>query len=237
VSDYSDLIIADGAEAFWPLNEPSGTTMADATGHGHGGTYSGGFVLGEPGLPGDPETSVLLNGTSGFGSAGVIGVDISSGDWTLEAWINPTALGAGHRGVIGSNGSNTYAMTVKTGKLLVTNVNIADAPAFANTDMPVTVWSYVAATFVDSSNLLTYYLNGLPDGSTTFATSPTAGAKTSVVGSRESSTDFFEGHMAKAAIYKTALSDATILSHWVEGWKAQATQTIYKPMRPAMSYR
>ena len=52
------------------LGEPSGTTVNDASGNGHGGTYVNTPTLGVAGfMPGDPDTGVTFNGTDQYASS------------------------------------------------------------------------------------------------------------------------------------------------------------------------
>src|SRR5438067_11967982 len=44
--NYATAVLADSPTGFWRLAETSGTTAADATGHGNVLTYSGGYTLG-----------------------------------------------------------------------------------------------------------------------------------------------------------------------------------------------
>ena len=39
---YDQAVLADSPELYWRLGETSGTTVADATTHGHAGTYAAG---------------------------------------------------------------------------------------------------------------------------------------------------------------------------------------------------
>jgi len=216
MSAYSSLILGKSPAAYWRLSEAS-STFFDATGNGHNATAVGTITRSQTGLiTNDSDTCVLFDGSTGCVSSGVSGVDISTGDWTMEAWIYPTAITT-RRGIIGTPGVRSYAFCIEsTGKLLVTNVNIADA-SLGTTTVPLSTVSHVAVTFVDSSDTLTYYYNGQPDGSFAFTTTPDAGAKTGVVGSRNLSAQFFQGNIDEPAIYTTALSAASIAQNYTVG--------------------
>jgi len=64
---YRLQIMADAPFGYWRLGELTGTNAADSSGNGNNGRYSGGFTLGQPGLPpGVPgDTAVLFNGVNG----------------------------------------------------------------------------------------------------------------------------------------------------------------------------
>ena len=59
---YQDTIKADGAVAYWPLDETSGTTAFDKVGTRHG-TISGGVTLNQAGVNGSK--CMTSNGTTG----------------------------------------------------------------------------------------------------------------------------------------------------------------------------
>lgn len=201
------------------MNETSGTTFTDFTGNGHDGTINGSPALAQAGLiSGDSDTCVLFDGTNDEYDSGTNGVDISTGDWTLEAWIFPTAIGGvTHRGIIGAIGQGyAYMLAVTTGLPTVTVANVADATP-ATTAPTLNTISHVAATFVDSSNLLSYYLNGQPNGSNTFGTAPAGGVKTGTVGTRAQGASFFQGNIDEAVIYQTALSATSVLENYQVG--------------------
>ena len=46
---YESVCLADSPEIFWLLNETSGTTAADASGHSLSGTYTNTYALGAAG--------------------------------------------------------------------------------------------------------------------------------------------------------------------------------------------
>jgi len=88
---YSSTILTDSPAAYWRLGELSGTSAADATGHGNTGAYSGGFTLGQAGaLFGDGDTAVKLDGVSGYVSA-PNSVGLQSNQVSIELWIKKLA--------------------------------------------------------------------------------------------------------------------------------------------------
>src|SRR5438309_10077581 len=60
--NYATAVLADSPTGFWRLAETSGTTAADATGHGNVLTYSGGNTRGAAGsIVGDSCTAAQSN--------------------------------------------------------------------------------------------------------------------------------------------------------------------------------
>src|SRR5215831_13382087 len=65
VSPYAQAILADAPQAYWRLDETSGTTFADSTGHGNTSTLNAGVTLGTPGaLVSDPTGTSTATSTA-----------------------------------------------------------------------------------------------------------------------------------------------------------------------------
>jgi hypothetical protein len=84
-STYSSAVLADSPVAYWRLGESSGTTAADSSGNGHGGTYtSTGVSYGASAIVSDGDTAVSFSGGS-MTAAASTALNIHSG--TIEGWI------------------------------------------------------------------------------------------------------------------------------------------------------
>ena len=90
---YQDQVKIDGASVHWRLGEAAGTAVADASGNGRGGTYSGTYLLGQTGLlAGNTDKAALLrNATTDGRVTGSIGA-ILSGAMTAEAWASTAGV-------------------------------------------------------------------------------------------------------------------------------------------------
>src|SRR5262245_31945327 len=89
MSAYCDKVIADGATAYWRLNETSGTTAIDVIG-GNNGTISGGVTLNQSGATVDGDRAMAFNGSTGDIAVADNAALGFAGDFTVEAWINAT---------------------------------------------------------------------------------------------------------------------------------------------------
>ncbi|HEY6360534.1 MAG TPA: LamG domain-containing protein [Vicinamibacterales bacterium] len=87
VDPYRTRVLADGALAYWPLSETTGTTAEDAAGTRHG-TISGDVTLGAPGV-GAGQTSVDW-GAARTGRIDCPALPPCPEGFTLEAWCYPT---------------------------------------------------------------------------------------------------------------------------------------------------
>src|SRR5262245_28838411 len=122
MSAYSDKVIADGAVAYWRLNETSGTTAVDVIG-GNNGTISGGVTLNQGGATVDGDKAMAFDGATGK----VVALDgaykqFGTGPCTIECWCKESGTPAfvypldakqdGNSAVAGMgfmlNGANAY---------------------------------------------------------------------------------------------------------------------------------
>lgn len=88
-------MLSDSPAGYWRLGELTGTTAANAVSGGASGTYQNGVVLGRPGsLLGDPDSSAGFDGGNdkvSMGDPANGSLDFGTQDFTVEAWIRPTA--------------------------------------------------------------------------------------------------------------------------------------------------
>jgi len=91
VGGFTDPL-AYSPKGLWRLNEPSGTSAADASGNGNNGVISGGVLLNQQAAPLAPAgTSMSFDGTGAITVASNPALNL--GDvFTLEAWIATTSL-------------------------------------------------------------------------------------------------------------------------------------------------
>jgi Concanavalin A-like lectin/glucanases superfamily len=74
--------------ALWHMNETSGTTMVDSSGHGHNGTLHN-VTLGAGGFSGKAYT---FNGSSSYVSVPSAGLSPGSANITISLYLNTTSL-------------------------------------------------------------------------------------------------------------------------------------------------
>ena len=155
-SSYSTLVAGTaGLTGYWRLGEASGA-VACATA-GPNGAYAGGTSLAQPGRSaGDPDTSVALDGSSGFVSVTNTAA-LNSTRVTVEAWVNPRTV-AGSQSIARKDGQ--YYLKVYDGKLqgwlwwdATTRVTVTSAAV-----VTAGAWQHVALTFDGTTARL--YRNG-----------------------------------------------------------------------------
>lgn len=80
-------------ERYYPCLDASGTTCTDYGPAASNATYVGGCTLGQNSLVDDPNTCVLLNGTTGYVSINTgLGLNSGNNPWTMFGWFMATAL-------------------------------------------------------------------------------------------------------------------------------------------------
>ncbi len=210
LSGTSAEVLVDNPVSYWRLGETAGTVATDAKGV-QNGTYTGGYTLNQTGaLSGDPNKSILLNGTNGYVNVGnPAALQLTSG--TLEAWFKTSDNSAAYHNILQKQ--NAYAIMMNTGILgeydpgsnsfLSTGINVADGQ-----------WHLVDVTFTSgTANGTKFYLDGRLVLTTTYTQANQTGNLQ--IGANGAATEFWNGSIDDVAIYGTQLSQARILTHYL----------------------
>ncbi len=152
--------------------------------------------------------SILFNGTS---TVVPIGTPLSSGaSYTLEAWVYASNVSSSHNIISSSN--NVFWVS---GGTLYGGVG-GSYFLVSSASFPTGVWKHVALTFNDSTNTMTLYINGAQVNQNTNVTLSYIG-ETLRIGSHISGgspVSFWNGKIAQARVYNTALTAANILNNF-----------------------
>jgi hypothetical protein len=209
---YDALVLSDSPEAFWKLNELSGTTAVDATGNGHNGTYNGSYTLGAVGLI---DYAVSLPG--GAQTAWVSVSDATNmpttGNYTIEAIVFCLAANA----IILSYGNGVIRQSVyfyapSTSSTIGVSWFAGDE-YIQSTDGYYFAWHHVATTWDGSLRRL--YIDGILQGSgNTPGGTPNFSQNALTIGAAfQNQGQVWNGRLQRVAIYNTALSAAKLLAH------------------------
>ena len=95
-------------------------------------------------------------------------LNVGNGDFTLQAWVNPTAPGWSTIMSKGYGGAaiTDYLFTINPSLLL--GLNIKNGWTYSTTAIPLNTWSHVAVSFNFTTQQATFYLNGIADGGGSF---------------------------------------------------------------------
>jgi hypothetical protein len=224
---YADQVLADGAVAYWRLDEISGLTARDSIG-GNNGTISGGVTLNQPGaLAGD--SAMVFDGVNSRiivpNGPAISGIGL--GPLTIELWLRETTVPSDTRvlvDIVGTATSNAGFMVFRQGTPHV-YFGVKD-PVSGNIVQATFVglgadggWHHVVAVLTRGTpDSLAVYLDGsignTAAGGTNvnYAQTGNLNVASSVAGIQN-----FAGGLDEIAIYHTALSPAQILAHYQAG--------------------
>lgn len=207
---YDAAILSDSPLGYWPLNELSGTSAADATGNGHTGTYTGTVFLGNPGAL---DYAVGLAGATQYVAVSTLTSFPTTGSYTWEALVNvPTPSNkvniAGY-GAASTRNSNAFDLSNNSGASGLYNWWFGDDYAQGGT-ISANTWTHVAVTYDGSKRRA--YINGVQQGSDN---TPGASPNFTLSGFRIGgfNSEWYVGRLERVALYGTALSAARLLAH------------------------
>ena len=201
------------------MDETTGNTMADASGHANNGRYAGTYALGQPGaIAGDGNTAVGFDGQSGAASV-VSSTALQVNTVTIELWIrkrSDTEFGAyvaKNVEVGGGAGSGWFQLlnSHHDGRLEF-RLTSDGAPALVSTStLALNTWYYVVATYDGAVAKL--YVNGKLDSSLKVTTTAKQTADPLFIGRRVDGL-FNDTVLDEVAIYPVALTADRIAAHW-----------------------
>jgi hypothetical protein len=220
---YADVVLAKNPVAFWRLNETSGTTMVDASGNGHDGTYTS-VALGATGVGINSDKAGTFNGTS---SKSLVPDDSAFNllNFTVEAWMRLVAPTAGDLRVMNQqDGSNYWLLhlnQVSPGDYQLTAWYSLDGVnnVHRGPNLNDGGFHHIAITRDTVNDLLTFYVDGAQAG-TAVATASNVTytiASDVAIGSTAAGSQFFPGIIDEAVIYNTALTAAQIQENYLFG--------------------
>jgi fibronectin type 3 domain-containing protein len=106
---YGRTVVGDAPSLYWRFGEPSGTAAADSSGHGVGGRYGAGVVLGGASMvSGTTDSALSLPGDSS-GSIATLQSAPAPATFSLETWFRTTTRKGGKIIGYGSSSSGNSA--------------------------------------------------------------------------------------------------------------------------------
>jgi len=212
-SAYAGAVLGMKPVGYWRLDEASGTVAVDQM-SANNGTYVGSPTLGVAGLlTGDSDTAVSFNGTGQYVVFG--GVDLESGDWTLSAVAVPSSVAAGWHTVFGASAGGV-GLGFSGASFLATCSSVADAP-LSGFNALAGQTCFICATYVKSTGLLSYYVNGALASSWTWTPGWIGGASTQTIAARGELSGLFSGTLDEPAVWDRALTAAEVLALYTAG--------------------
>lgn len=219
---YANAVEADGPSAWWRLDEaPGAGVAADASGTNSPATYQGGVGLGRAGaLANDGDPAAALDGTSGYVGVPAGAVTDLSGGLSLEAWVNPSAVGSFQKVFdLGNGAANDNVVLGRYGssndvQFQVFHGSTSVGAIYASGALVANTWQHLVAT-LSPSGAMALYRNGVYVAAGTATSVPTTVARTQAYVGRSSWGDaHYAGGIDEVAIYHRALTAAQVGAHW-----------------------
>lgn len=192
----------------------SGTVWTDLTANRYSGTLTNG-----------PTYSTLGGGSILFNTANHYvqfpSINMASSLLSFTAFVKPDAFGAGNsnNAIVrkGDNNPTDYAFSLRDSKVAL-GVEYPDdslIPA-GNTILTAGIWYHLAAVWNGSS--VTFYINGISDGTVALSATIVDDGKATYVGGRflgaGTGADAFNGNIASVQMYNRVLSASEITQNY-----------------------
>lgn len=210
----SPLWSTQGLVGYWPLNEGSGNSAADASGNGNTGSWSGtpagnngtyytGGKVGSYAGDFDGSTDYVETGNANA-------LAINSSLWTLSFWFMPSSSSGANTEFIVINGVITVNRFGVIWQGASSPLRIYNGSYYNSSQSAFTVGVWYFLTAVQGENILSLYINGLQDSSHTSGYTVTGVASPLSIGKFSSS--YFPGLVDDVRVYNRDLSPAEILA-------------------------
>jgi len=215
-----DVVLAEsGLQSFWEFAETTGTNAADSIGVSPG-TYTGGFTLGEPGIP-NGGYSIKLNGTTGWVRVVRNGtsLDIGDGPLTLEAWCKQNALLT--KGIICRGQAAAYLRVQSSaGNLQLDSTNVADIVSSTTTPFASVDGKWRHCVVTKNGATVKLYIDGVDVTGTITNSTCTSPAEDLAIGQQRAAgagAEWFNGWIAYPAVYNVVLTPTQVANHYAAG--------------------
>jgi hypothetical protein len=211
---YNPRIVTDGLvlalDAGNTKSYPgSGTTWTDVSGNGNTGTLTNG-----PTYSSANGGSIVLDGVNDYVNSGT-GLALS-GSWTISGFVRSSVSSAiqviiGRTGDSSTSYAQNYVIYINTNNKFRCGTD-ADSYKYAEstTTMITNTWYYVTGLYNATTKILSIYINGNFEGSSTalVGNPTTAGAQYITLGANDGLTiaNRLTGNIPKVSIYNRALS-------------------------------
>ena len=234
-NSYASVVVTDGPEAWWRLDDPVGSTlMADAMGR-HDGTYVGsGVTLGAPGVVanGPSNTAASFDGSESFGDVPYSSA-LNSSEFTIEAWVLLTDSSVSRSPI------STFDTTAHKGIFFKSNpdgslesdVGLNDNYLWYYSplgNISNAKWTYLVSTFSTSDGQINYQdgeqVSGPYDD---FVRNGKFDFLIGGVGTNFQGIARWQGSIDEVAVYTYALTPDQIRNHYVQALYGNNTQPIF----------
>lgn len=223
---FEAAVVADAPEAWWRLDEPSGSVdMLDAMGR-HDGSYAGNPTLGVAGIGGVSGSAMAVDGTESFGEVPFSSA-LNGQNFTIEAWANTTDVADDGCVVSSFKSKKGYFLMAHAGGNWWGCVGHNDQYAYYYSDMGAMTpgkWTHLVTTY-DVNGLRSYVDGRLIAG-------PYGDFVRNIneplrIGLNKDQTMPFIGMVDEVAVYTRALTAAQIADHYARGYYGSSAKPTF----------
>ena len=208
---YADLV-PSGILGYWPMDETSGSSVADSSGNNMVGTSTSSVNITTSGQK-FGAAARTFNMTSDYVQLGSNSDLNITADYTISAWVKTTGTLNSLNTILGKYSSGTgYMLLINSSRALIMYASDGSTKTYSISNIYPndTNWHHVAA--VKMGGTARIYLDGVEKGSNTTSLpvtfmNPSAKAE---IGGYYGANGLFNGQIDEARLYNRALSPAEI---------------------------
>ena len=158
-----------GLLGYWKFDDGAGATALDASDYHRDGTVSGGATWSADAAPitnyGNPG-AISMSSSTGLVTVPNSAINRLTNNFTVMGWIKPSSIGPVQRlisSALTTTSGNGWGFGLNSSWLYFTTYGVKSYLTPASTGMKAGQWHHVAAV-MDSSNAVTFYVDGVPAG-------------------------------------------------------------------------
>lgn len=218
-AQYQAAVLADGPAAYYRFEEADGTSALDSSGNGNTGTYAGGPLLAQAGLP-QLGLAVFFDGIDDH----VVTPRTVATDFTLELWLSTTAISPAGTQAFEGDGlvwsdvggtANDFVLAALNDRAAFFTGN-PDTTVIGTTPINDGGWHHVVATRT-MGGATELYVDGVLQATGTTNGSPLDALSQIMIAANTLDSRYFEGLVDEVAYYATVLSPAQVEAHFAAG--------------------
>jgi hypothetical protein len=209
---YQQRIIADGAAAYWPLNDAGGSTSAVDLAGPRNAVISGTVTLAQSGGAGT--NKVMLFGSDKTGMLSPPSFPVYGLAFTLEFWMKPTATQIAQAGLMSRTVINDgdFQVVYTGGNFSTKFYQGGYFTCLFPATLTLGAWLYVVVVFTGTT--VQVYLNTVAQGLQATLTGSNGTGTPSLGNMADGPTNGFVGALADIAFYQKVLSVSDITAHY-----------------------
>lgn len=222
-SAYSETVLNDGANLYWRLGTPTGTTESDWSGQNDGSIGAGVTPSAGGAIPGDPSNASTFDGTSTSNISTQNQTPVGSA-YSLEFWLKTTTssggklVGYGNASTGDSSNYDRHVYMTDDGRLIYGNYDNATYTITTSNSYNDGAWHHVVAA--QGTDGMTMYVDGQSVGTNGHTAAQGYVGYWRVGGdnlngwTNQPSSSRFSGQIDEVAVYPSVLTAAQASTHY-----------------------